>query len=115
MAELKKAWGGQFDSNLERLQDWINSGPAGLAGAFASARLANGVPLGSDPETPQWLHTLATQGGRNKPEGANETRIQELEEYMRTQRTKYNRDEKAQRELRDLYARRESRRGRPHG
>lgn len=110
--ELRRIWGDETALRIGKVQNFLGTGPAGVMEALESARLGNGVRLTNDPEFINWIYEISQLEARKGagPSGfVDDSRIAELEKYMREHRTQYMRDEAAQAELRTLYARREKR------
>lgn len=113
---LHAEWGNDFRGNMNRVMGLLDSAPKGLKDKLVGARLADGRGLFNDPDSVKWLVSIARElnpSGINVPGGGGdigatvEARITEIETLMRTKRDEYNKNEKLQAELRDLYGQRE--------
>lgn len=113
---LRAEWGGEYRSNINMIQGLVDTMPADVKDAFANARLGDGTALLSNPQMARWLvHTARTvnptatvvPGAGANIAGAIDDEISQIEKVMKTDRKTYNKDEKMQTRLRDLYAARE--------
>lgn len=109
---LRAEWGEEYRKNLKTIHNLLDTAPAGVKDQILHARLGNGTPFGSDPEVLRWLLSMATEinpaptlvPGTPGTQGKSvDDRIAEIEKIMREDRKRYNRDEKLQGELRQLY------------
>jgi len=105
---LRAEWGDEYRRNINLLKNHI---PEGIADRLLSGRLADGNPIGSDPEVLKWLVAEAlakNPSGVIVPQGGSgavadvETRIKQIETMMRDNRKAYDKDEKVQEEYRRL-------------
>lgn len=109
--EMGRDWRG----NMNAVKGLIDGAPK-EAQAIAQARMPDGTPVMSNPHVLRWLVTLAREinpaaaiipgSGGDAAKGVD-GRIAEIEGIMRKDRRAYDRDEKMQAELRDLYTARE--------
>ena len=108
---LRAEWGKDFRRNVTIINSLLESQPSGFKDRVLNGRLADGTPIGSDPDMLRWL--LAVELERNPQStivpgaGANmaqtvEDEISKIEKMMRDNRTAYNRDEKVQARYREL-------------
>ena len=105
---LRAEWGDEYRRNINLLKNHI---PEGIADRLLSGRLADGNPIGSDPEVLKWLvaealaknptGVIVPQGGSGAAASV-ETRMKEIEKVMRDNRKEYDKDEKMQAEYRKL-------------
>ncbi len=109
---LRDEWGSDFRANMNAVKDWTNRLPEETRDLFLNARLGNGRGLMNSPELlsafvnmERQINPVATlvPNSGNDPIGGVEQRIAAIEKVMREDRAAYNRDEKMQAELRDLY------------
>ena len=54
-------WGGEVKRNLNSINAFLYTGPAGVKEAIWGARLEDGSPMASDKGVLKWLSTLARQ------------------------------------------------------
>lgn len=111
---LRSEWGGEYKGNLNAIANFI---PADIYGPLMGARMPDGTPVGSHVGMLKWLVAAALDANpaaRITPAesrlgggGGVENRIAEIERVMREDRPAYNKNEKMQAELRDLYEARE--------
>lgn len=113
---LRAEWGQEYRGHVARIDMFLASAPKGVKEVFAQARTPDGNPLGNHPEVLKWLLDQAIQanpagvmlpaGGGNIGTSISDE-ITKIEKFMRDDRNAYNKDEKAQARLRDLYAARD--------
>ncbi len=114
---LRAEWGGEYKRNITFIHNLLDGAATPeFKEKLLGGRLADGTPLGSDPETLRFLMGLAlvqnpagtlVPGFSNSPiEGVDEE-IAKIEKVMREDRKAYDKDEKMQSRLRDLYGARE--------
>ena len=94
--------------------------PKDVADEFQHGRLANGTPILASVDTVKWLlnmnlqlnpHSKVVPNSAGNPASAIDDEIAKIEKTMRTDRKAYDRDEKSQARLRDLYTAREGLKG----
>ena len=106
---LETVWGLDAQARVNEVKELLQSGPPGTLEALHSARHLDGTLLLNDPEFLRWMHNMnarASASYSGDSQTTTDRRISEIEDIMRTNRTRYNKDESLQRELRNLYARR---------
>lgn len=121
IASLQAEWGDRFDGNLSLIRGFVSKLPPALQAGLANARDGTGRAVLNDPETLRYLVSLSAgsvpasqpsrqqssqwqQPQQQQPAANVHAEIRRLEDYMRTNRRAYNRDEAAQARLRELYA-----------
>lgn len=118
---LRREWGGEYRSNLNAVMSLLDFGGEDVKERLLSAYTADGTPVMSDPDVLRYMRQLAGElnpaGSLVPSSGLNqlqpvEDRISEIEHVMRADRSRYDRDEKMQQELRTLYTAREKLRAR---
>lgn len=115
--KLRNEWGTDYQANKNAIQGLLDTLPEAVKEGFMYGRLADGTPILSDPDAMKWLaatardinpaSTLVPSGAQGQAIDHVHDRIAEIENIMRTDRPAYNRDEKMQAELRDLYTARD--------
>jgi hypothetical protein len=113
---LRAEWGGDYRRNLNALQNHLQTLPEAVSEALLGGRDANGIALANNPAMIKWLASLALDAnplatvvpgaGANAGTAIAEE-IASIENFMRTNRAAYNRDEAKQARLRQLYDARE--------
>jgi hypothetical protein len=58
---LRKDWGSEYQLNLNLIDNFLNTAPAGLADQILGARLADGSPLANNPDALRWLASTARE------------------------------------------------------
>ena len=114
--QLRSEWGQEYRPNINALHSFLDLAPGGVKDQLLGGRLADGTPFMSDPKVLNYLlglarelnplGTVVPQGGTNMAASVD-TEIAELEKFMKTNRSEYNRDEKKQARLRELYGARD--------
>ncbi len=113
---MRAKWGNDYRPNLNRISALLDTGPQGIREMLGKARLGDGTLLGDHPAWVEFFGDLARQmipaGVMLPGDGANlatsiADEITKLETYMKEQRSKYNKDEPAQKRLRELYGARD--------
>lgn len=113
---LRAEWGQDFTRNRNLIKNLLASAPEGLAERLMQGRLSDGKPIGSDPAALKWLIGLSLElnpTGTVLPAGGGDRgavvddEISQIEKFMRENRQAYNKDEKKQARLRDLYTMRD--------
>ena len=114
--ELRAEWGGEYRANINSVTSFLDAAPEGLKKQLLGARLADGSPLGDNPDALRWLVSLANEanpaGFIAPSDGASqiesvETEIKEIEKTMREDRKSYDRDEAMQKRYLTLIGARE--------
>lgn len=110
-AQLAQKWGPDRKRNYQAVSNFLSRAPEALRARLWGGRLADGRPIGDDPEMLEWFAsmelefnpatTFTGKDGANALAGA-EQRIKEIEKVMKTDRAAYNKDEKMQEEYRQL-------------
>lgn len=99
---LREEWGGEYEITVKLLAQYM----AGLSREERERIEKEEMPDGSlalnNPEKVKQLAKLARSGGKAAAGKSPAERIAEIKEYMRTNRSKYLRDERTQAEYRDL-------------
>ena len=113
---LRAEWGGDFRTNINMIKGLVDTMPADVRDLFLNARLGDGKALVNHPDMARWLAmnartinpvaTVVPGAGANIA-GAIDDEITSIEKMMRTDRQAYNKDEKMQARLRELYGARE--------
>lgn len=114
---LRAEWGGEYKRNLTFIHNLLDGAatPA-FKDKLLGARMPDGTAIGSDPEALRFLMGLAliqnptgtlVPGYNNKPAEGVDEEIAKIENVMKTDRAAYNKDDKMQSRLRDLYEARE--------
>lgn len=115
---LRAEWGGEYKRNVTFIHNLLDGAATPeFKDKLLGGRLADGTPIGSDPAALRFLMSLAlvqnptgtlVPGYNNTPiEGVDEE-IKKIETLMRTDRAAYDKDEKQQARLRELYGARET-------
>ncbi|MBO9380031.1 hypothetical protein GG804_25005 [Sphingomonas histidinilytica] len=117
---LREEWGGDFRRNVNALKGFVEGLPDGVGDALVEAVGSDGVQIMNKPEVVRWLtammldkdplQTIVPGSGADRSASVEEE-IAGIEKVMRTNRAAYNRDQKMQGRLRDLYAAREKLKG----
>ena len=108
---LRGEWGNDFRRNISLINSFLDNAPQGLKDKFLQGRLADGTPIGSDPDTLRWIlqmemernptGTVVPGAGANMAQSVDDE-IKKIETFMSTDRKAYNKDEKMQQRYRDL-------------
>lgn len=113
---LRAEWGGEYRTNINLIKGLISTLPATVRDLFANARLGDGKALLNNPDMARWLVSTArtlnptatiVPGEGASFSGAIDDEIKSIENTMRTDRKRYNADEKMQARYRDLLDARE--------
>lgn len=113
---LRAEWGQEYRVNVNIIRGLVDTLPESVRDAFVNARLGDGTALLNNPDMARWLvHTGRTinpvativPGAGANMASAIEDEIESIEKVMRENRAEYNRNEKMQSRLRDLYDARE--------
>lgn len=113
---LRAEWGTDYRGNVARIGALLDMAPKGLKEQISGARLADGTPLGNHPDVLRFFADLSRQinpagvvlpgAGGNLSQSVDDE-IKTIETTMRENRSKYDKDEKMQARLRELYGARE--------
>lgn len=108
---LRAEWGADYRKNVNAIGAMLESAPGGIQDKILSARTADGRAIMNDPDVLRWFASTARElnptatvvpaGGDQM--GAIKDEIATIEKVMRENRAAYNKDEKMQARLRDLY------------
>lgn len=110
--ELRAEWGNDYRANINHITGFLSQAPKGVADLVTNARSADGKAILNDPNVMRWFAQIAREANPvgiivpNTGGNAGETidsEIAKIEKVMRDDRTSYNKDEKMQGRLRDLY------------
>lgn len=113
---LREEWGPEYRTNLNVVENLLSTMPKDVADDFKYGRLANGTPIMASPAAIKWLlnmnlqlnpHSKVVGNTAGNPASAIDDQIAAIEKTMRTDRKAYDKDEKMQARLRDLYTARE--------
>lgn len=113
---LRSEWGADYRTNINMIRGLVDTMPADVRELFLNARLGDGNALLNHPDMARWLvmnartiNPVATvvPGVGANVSGAIDDEIASIEKMMRTDRSAYNKDLKAQERLRALYDARE--------
>ena len=113
---LRAEWGQEYRTNINIIKGLVGTLPESVRDLFMNARLGDGHALLNHPDMARWLaHTARTvnpvasvvPGAGANMASAIEDEITSIEKVMREDRAAYNRDEKMQARLRELYDARE--------
>lgn len=114
---LRAEWGAEYRGNVNSIMSFLDAAPptddgSPLKGLLMGARLSDGTLLGNNPTALKWLASLAQEAnpaGFVAPSAGTSqadsvaAEIAKIEGIMRTDRRAYDKDEKMQARLRDLY------------
>ena len=59
--KLRAEWGPDYRPNLNAVMSMLNNGPEGIKDKFLNGTLADGTPIGDDPDMLRYLASLALQ------------------------------------------------------
>lgn len=113
---LRAEWGTDYRQNVARIGALLDTAPKGVKEQLAGARLSDGSRFGDHPEVLRFLADISRQvnpagvvlpGAGGNLSQSIEDEIGGIEKTMRENRSKYDKDEKMQARLRELYAARE--------
>lgn len=115
---LRAEWGGEYRRNINLISGLLDgAGTQGLKDKILGGRLSDGTPIGSSPDVLKLLVGLSliqnptgvvVPGGDAAREAGIESEIESIEKLMKTNRKEYDKDEKKQERLRQLYSAREA-------
>lgn len=108
--KLRAEWGNEFRRNINLIGGLLDTAPAGVKDAIMGGRLADGMPIGSNPDVLRFFADLALQinpvstlvPSSGDPGKGIQDRIEEIEKFMKTNSKEYYKDEKLQEEYRNL-------------
>lgn len=109
---LRAEWGPDYRPNIARIQGLLDMAPKGVKEMLDSSYTTDGKRVMNDPVTLGWLVGLSRQlnpagvqlpGSGGSLQQSVEEEIRGIEKVMKTDRQAYNKDEKKQGRLRDLY------------
>lgn len=114
---LRAEWGGEFKRNINFIHNLLDGAATPeFKDKFLGGRLADGTPIGSDPESLRFLMQLAlvqnptgtlVPGYNANPAQGVDEEIAKIDKMMRTDRKAYDKDEKVQARYRELLEARE--------
>jgi hypothetical protein len=113
---LRSEWGQDYKANTSRISALLDLAPKGVKEKVLTARTAEGTALLNDADFARFMVDVARQlnpagvvlpGAGGNIAQSVEDEIKDIEKFMRTNRSEYNRDEKKQSRLRELYAARD--------
>ena len=108
---LAQKWGTDYKRNLQAVANFVQRAPEALRERLWGGRLADGRPIGDDPEMLQWFADMELNinpqttwtGKEGAPQmKAAQDRIKEIEGLMKSNRSAYNKDSAMQEEYRNL-------------
>lgn len=109
---LRADWGNDYRANIGSIHALLGGAPEEVSEAILQARTPDGNPLVGTPQVVRWLaqvsremnpvSTIIPSANGSTSLAAADTRIAEIEKYMRTDNAKYVKDEKVQAEYRAL-------------
>jgi hypothetical protein len=110
--ELRGEWGNEYRSNINLVSGFLDLAPTGVKDFLLNARGPDETPIMSHPDTVRWLHSMASTitGESNTIVPGNgmdqlatvESELNQIRDVMRTNRAKYDRDDKMQSRMRQL-------------
>ncbi|API59524.1 hypothetical protein BSL82_09545 [Tardibacter chloracetimidivorans] len=108
---LREEWGPEYRRNINVVNSFVETLPEAVQTIISEGTLPDGTLIGNNPEVLRWLASQALEANPLATvvpgAGANAAQtiadeMAEIENVMRTDRTKYNRDEKMQARYRQL-------------
>lgn len=114
--QLRAEWGPEFRTNVNAIRGLVDTIPEEVRELFVNARLQDGNALMNHPQMARWLVATArtvnpvatvVPGAGANVASAIEDEIASIEKVMQTDRKSYNKNEKMQARLRELYSARE--------
>lgn len=109
---LRAEWGPEYRTNMNGISALLDTAPAGVKAKIGNARLADGTPVMSDPDTLRFLtglyrqinpvSTVVPAGDDAAMAKSIDDELNGIKDVMRKDRPKYNRDEKMQKRYREL-------------
>ncbi|MGE0151772.1 MAG: hypothetical protein AB7R90_04090 [Reyranellaceae bacterium] len=118
-AELRGEWGPEYRATLNGIAAMLDGAPEGVKESLLAAKNVDGTNLLNQPDVMRWLARMARElnpvatvvgAGGGQLVGI-EDEIGQIEGVMKSDRAKYNGDERMQERLRKLYSVRERLRG----
>lgn len=113
---LRSEWQTDYRGNIARINALLDQAPQGVKDLVLGGRLSDGTPIGNHPATLNWLVSLSRQtnpagvvipgAGGSLPQSIDDE-ITKIEKTMKEDRGAYNKDEKMQARLRELYSARD--------
>ncbi len=113
---LNEEWGTGFRGNINAVNGFLELFPEGVRDLLKGGRLSDGTGIFNNPDVLRGFVAAALQvnpaatltpAGGGDPGKTLDEAIATEEKFMRTNRKEYDKDEKRQANLRDLYAARE--------
>jgi hypothetical protein len=114
-AELRSEWGHEYKTHLNGIVTMLDGAPKGVKQSLLAAKSVDGTNLLNQPGVMRWLAQMSRElnpvatvvgvGGASL-QGIDEE-IAQIEGVMKSDRAKYNGDERMQERLRKLYGARE--------
>lgn len=104
-SQMQREWGGLYGANVKRIRAFVDSLPLSLQDVIWEGRTTDGVLGLNDPSVLRWLLRLSQPAGSYQGSGGN-AEIQQIEQIMRKDRQRYNRDERMQERYRELLSQR---------
>lgn len=114
---LRAEWGNEYRTNMNGIHAVLDTAPAGVKEKVMNARMADGTPVMSDPDTLRFftsLYRTINPVTTVVPAGDEATMVKTIDDelsaiknVMATDRKKYNNDEKMQKRYRELLAAKE--------
>jgi hypothetical protein len=108
---LREEWGADYKRNLNVMTAHLDTLPPAVAEAFKFGKGADGLPLGYNADVLKWLTAQALEtnplatvvpGAGANQASAIADEIKTIDDFMRTNRAAYNKDEKMQARYREL-------------
>ncbi len=109
---LRTEWGQDYRRNVNLVKGLLSTAPQGLDEKIMESRMPDGTALFNDPDVMRFfismaktinpVSTVVPNAGANVA-SAIDDEIKQIEGMMRTDRKAYNKDQKAQERLRELY------------
>lgn len=116
---LRAEWGAEYRGNINGINAFLESAPAGIKDKLLTARMGDGRAVANDPAFMGWLAQVAREvnpvgtvvpaGGDQM--GAINTELDSIRKVMREDRKTYDKDEKMQARFRELLDAQEKRGG----
>jgi hypothetical protein len=113
---LRQEWGAEYRTNLNVVENLLSTMPKEMVDEFKFGRLANGTPIMASPAAIKWMlnmnlqlnpHSKVVPNSAGNAASAIDDEIGQIEKTMKTDRKTYDKDEKMQARLRELYGARE--------
>jgi hypothetical protein len=102
-AQMQGEWGQHYGASVKRIKTFIDTLPMSVQDVLWEGRTAANTLALNDPSVLRWLLRLSQPAGAYPSQNVDAERNQILH-VMRTDRTRYNRDEAMQQRLRELNA-----------